>query len=399
VTLAAASDLVFDPYDWDTRVDPYPLYRRMRDEAPVSYNERLDYYAITRFDDYERMLLDKNTFISVRGTTLDMIQAGTPMPPGLFITEDPPRHTRHRAIVSRLFTPKHVTSLEEPARRFCRKVLDDLAGATTFDFMGDLASLVPMQVIGMLLGIPEADQQALRLKFEETMQGAYADAKGLEASMAPAMAVFGDYLEWREKNPSDDLMTELLTLEFTDEEGTTRRLTRQELCTYLLLIASAGGDTTSRLLGWAGQLLGDHPDARRAVVADPALLPNAIEEAMRYEPPSYQVARYVTRDVEFHGQVVPEGSALVALPGAANRDDRAFPDADTFDIHRRFGHHLSFGYGAHFCLGASLARLEARIVLEEVLQRYPDWEVDHDNARLTPGYLTRGYGTLPVVVG
>lgn len=395
----AAGDLVFDPYDWETRVNPYPVYARLRDEAPLYYNAEIDFYAISRYEDFRRMLLDVQTFISGRGTTLDAIQANGPIPPALFIAEDPPRHTRHRRIVSRLFTPKHVSGLEPAMRRFCADVLDRMAGASGFDFMADLASEVPMRVVGMLLGIPKDDQRTLRQKFETSMQSAFTEGREPFSAMGPGLAVFGDYVDWREKHPSDDLMTEMITLEFEDETGVTRRLTRDELLTYLLLIASAGGDTTSRLLGWVGQLLGDHPDARKALVNDPSLIPNAVEEALRYEPPSYQVSRYTTCDTEFHGEVLPAGSALVALPGAAHRDERAFRDPDSFDIHRPIGSHLSFGHGTHFCLGASLARLEARVVLEELLQRFPDWEVDHDNARLTPGYITRGYQTLPIVIG
>jgi cytochrome P450 len=193
-------------------------------------------------------------------------------------------------------------------------------------------------------------------------------------------------------------MTQLLNIEFEDESGTTRRLRREEILTFLNLIASAGTDTTSRLLGWTGKLLADNPDQRRALGDQPGLIPNAIEEILRIEPPPYHFGRYVTADVEFHGQTVPAGSIMVVLPGAANHDDRRFEDPDRFDIHRQMSRILSFGFGAHLCLGANLARLEGRIVLEEVLKRFADWTVDLQHAVLTEGIDTRGWESLPVGV-
>lgn len=191
-------------------------------------------------------------------------------------------------------------------------------------------------------------------------------------------------------------MTQLLTAEFEDETGTTRRLTRQEVLTYVNVVAGAGNETTTRLIGWAGKVLADHPDQRRELVADPSLIPDAIEEILRFEPPAPHVGRYVARDVEHYGRTVPEGSGVLMLVGAANRDDRRYPDGERFDIHRRAGQHLAFGYGAHYCLGAALARLEGRVALEEVLKRFPEWHVDEGNARLASTSTVRGWETLPV---
>jgi cytochrome P450 len=194
-------------------------------------------------------------------------------------------------------------------------------------------------------------------------------------------------------------MTLLLTSEFEDEDGTRRTLTRQEVLTYTQVIAGAGNETTGRLIGWLGKVLSDHPDQRRALVADRSLIPNAIEETLRFEPTGLHVARYVTRDVEYHGTTVPEGSAMLLLLGAANRDERRYEQPDRFDLHRDLGQHLTFGYGLHFCLGAALARLEGRVALDEVLNRFPDWEVDLDAARRAPTSTVRGWESLPAVVG
>ena len=210
-------------------------------------------------------------------------------------------------------------------------------------------------------------------------------------------AIFADYIDWRAEHPSDDLMTELLNAEFVDETGSTRRLTREEILTYVTVIAGAGNETTTRLIGWAGKVLAEHPDQRRALADDLALVPNAIEELLRFEPPAPHVARYVARDVQHYDRIVPEGSVMLFLVGSANRDDRRYGNGDIFDIHRDVGQHLTFGFGTHFCLGAALARLEGRVALEEVLKRFPEWDVDLSAAKLSPTSTVRGWETLPVV--
>ena len=212
-------------------------------------------------------------------------------------------------------------------------------------------------------------------------------------------SLFAEYLDWRKEHPSDDLMTDLLNAEFEDDTGVRRTLTRDEVLTYVNLLAGAGNETTTRLIGWTGKLLAEHPDQRREIVEDRSLIPNAIEEILRYEAPSPVQARYVAADVEHYGEKVPEGSIMVVLNGSANRDDRRFPEGDRFDIHRHIGHHLSFGYGIHFCLGAALARLEGRVALDEVLRRFPDWEVDWDGAEQAHTSTVRGWEKLPVVTG
>jgi cytochrome P450 len=210
--------------------------------------------------------------------------------------------------------------------------------------------------------------------------------------------MFAEYIDWRADHPSDDIMTELMHAEFEDETGTRRRLTRDELLTYVSVVAGAGNETTTRLIGWTGKVLAEHADQRREIVEDRSLVNDAIEEILRFEPPAPHVGRYVARDVEIHGRTVPEGSALLLLVGAANRDERRFPDGDTFDIHRKVTSHVTFGYGAHFCLGAALARLEGRVALDELLNRFPEWEVDLASAELASTSTVRGWETLPVVI-
>jgi len=390
-------DIYYDPYDFDIDVDPYPVWKRMRDEAPLYYNEKYDFFALSRFDDVEKVSVDWRTYISGKGSVLEMIKSGIEMPPGTILFEDPPSHDVHRSLLSRVFTPRRINDLEPKVREFCARSLDPLVGSGGFDFIADLGAQMPMRTIGMLLGIPEEDQEAIRDQIDEGMRL----KEGAPPEIAQQMAVtsndsFAEYIDWRADHPSDDLMTELLTAEFEDEHGVTRTLTREEILGYVGLLAAAGNETTTRLIGWTGKVLAENPDQRRMIVEDRSLVPNAIEELLRYEAPSPVQARYVTKDVEHHGQTVAEGNAMVILTAAANRDERHFPDPDRFDITRTIDHHLSFGYGIHFCLGAALARLEGRIALDEVIARFPEWEVDWDNAEQAHTSSVRGWEKLPV---
>jgi cytochrome P450 len=395
MTTTTDSDVYYDPYDVEVYADPYPVFRRLREEAPLYYNERYDFYAVSRHADVERGLVDRQTYISGRGGVLELIKANVEIPPGTLIFEDPPLHTARRALLSRVFTPKKMNALEPQIRAFCAGSLDPLVGSGRFDFVADLGAQMPMRVIGMLLGIPEQDQEAVRDHVDESLRTEPGKPQDYSEGFASG-EIFAEYLDWRADHPSDDLMTELLRAEFEDETGTTRRLSRNEVLTYVNVVAGAGNETTTRLIGWSGKVLAQHPDQRRQLVQEPALIPNAIEEILRYEPPALHVGRYVAHDVEHYGKTVPGGSAMLFLVGAANRDDRRHPDGDRFDIRRDVGQHLTFGYGPHFCLGAALARIEGRVALEEVLKRFPEWEVDWGNAKLATTSTVRGWETLPV---
>ena len=401
MTAITTSELYYDPYDVGINADPYPVHRRLRDEAPLYVNERYGFYALSRYEDVERALVERDTFISGRGNVLELIKANTQQPPGTLIFEDPPMHTSHRALLSRVFTPRRMAALEPEIREFTARCLDPLVGAGGFDFVADLGAQVPMRVIGMLLGIPDEDQQTIRDHVDSGLRTEPGKpmrfSEGSKWSPGSRLTeIFADYIDWRERNPSDDVMTALLTAEFEDEHGVTRRLTRDEVLLYVNVVAGAGNETTNRLIGWAGKVLADHPDQRWELAHDPDLVPNAVEELLRFETPGPIIARYVARDVVLHGQTVPEGSAILLLVGAANRDERRFPDGDRFDIHRPTGPHLAFGYGIHYCLGAALARLEGRIVLDEILKRFPTWDVDMDNARMASTSTVRGWESLPV---
>lgn len=397
---ATEPGVYYDPYDFEIDDDPYPVWRRLREEAPLYYNEPHDFFALSRFDDVERASVEWRTYSSARGTVLELIKSGMDIPSGSIIFEDPPAHDLHRGLLSRVFTPRRVGALEPKIREFCARSLDPLVGTGGFDFIRDLGAQMPMRTIGMLLGIPETDQEAIRDRIDDGLRLTEGEMPDFESQYGQGFEegnVFAEYIDWRAKHPSDDLMTQLLEAEYDDLDGQRRRLTRDEVLNFVNLLAGAGNETTTRLIGWTGKVLADHPDQRAQIVADRSLVPQAIEEILRFESPSPVQARCVTHDVEHYGQKVPEGSAMLLLTASANRDDRKFPNGDGFDIHRTIDHHLAFGYGIHFCLGAALARMEGRVALDEVLNRFPTWEVDHDNAVQARTSTVRGWERLPVV--
>ncbi|MEU1982948.1 cytochrome P450 [Nocardia sp. NPDC019395] len=396
MTTTAPTDVYYDPYDVELNADPYPMFKRIREEKPLYYNETHDFYALSRFADVNAALIDKDTFSSARGAIIELIKANIEIPPGVIIFEDPPIHTMHRKLLSRMFTPRKIKALEDKIREFCCQSLDPLVGTGKIDFIADLGAQMPMRTIGMLLGIPEEDQEAVRDFANDQMRTE--EGKPMKASTEGMVSgeLFEKYVDWRTENPSDDIISELLNVEFEDETGTLRHLTRDEILTYINVVSGAGNETTTRLIGWAGKVLAEHPDQRRELAQNPSLIPAAIEELLRFEPPAPHVARYVTRDIEYHGQTVPEGSAMMLLIGAANRDHRQFdPDGDVFDIHRESKPHLAFSVGTHFCMGSALARLEGRVALEEILKRFPEWEPDLTNAKLSPTSTVRGWESMP----
>jgi len=394
------TDVYYDMYDRNIYASPYETFRQLRNEAPLYYNDKYNFYAVSRHDDLARVLTDRETYISGKGMVYNIISQDIEMPPGLFINEDPPQHTMHRAIVSRLFTPRAVARLEVQIRSLCEEIVDGLVGRAQFDFMRDFSLQLPVQVIGMLVGVPKKDQADLLAVFQKNLHAGSADPEQqLMNGILESAAWFNDYLDWREKHPSDDVMTTLMHYEFEDETGAMRTLRRDEIVTYLTLITSAGSDTTATAISWAGSLLSDHPDQRRELIENPDMIPQAFEEVLRCEPPSYHFCRWTTKDVEFHGKTIPAESILVVLPPAANRDERKWEDPDRFDIHRDPAQIFTFSFGPHFCLGANLAKIEGRIALETILPRIPEWTVDHEDAVLTKGIDTRGWERLPVTVG
>jgi cytochrome P450 len=392
------SDIYWDPFDVEIDVDPYGIWREMRDREPLYRNDRFDFWALSRFADVEAAHRDPATYSSAHGTVLELMSP-EPLPTAQIIFLDPPEHTRLRALVSRAFSPRRVTDLEGTIRRICRELFDDVDGRD-FDYLQDFAALLPSRVISSLFGVPDSDRERVRHLFDQIFHIEPDVGMVNDVSLTAQIALheyFREQIDARRDSPRDDMLTDLALAEIT-EDGTTRTLETGEAADFALLVVGAGTETVARLLGWAAVLLDRHPDQRAVLAADPGLVPNAVEELLRYEAPSPVQGRWTTRDVEHHGITVPEGSKVLLLTGSAGRDERAYPDAERFDITRRFDHHVSFGFGIHFCLGAALARLESRVALEETLARYPEWSVDHEHAVRLHSSTVRGYTSVPISV-
>ena len=276
------SDLYYDPYDVAIDADPYPTYRRLRDESPLYYNADLDFWGLSRYADVEAALKDTTRLSSAKGDILEVVKADPVMPPGVFINEDPPLHTMHRALVSRMFTPRRMREVEDEVRAFCAACLDPLAGSDRFDFVLDLGAEMPMRAIGLLVGIPDADLPRVRDKTQSNLRNEPGKPLPVDKDHYFDGNRYAEYVDWRQQNPSDDLITELLNVEFEDLSGDLRRLTKDEILTFLAVIAGAGVETTGRLFGWMGKVLAENPDQRRQVVDDRSLVPSTIEELLRY---------------------------------------------------------------------------------------------------------------------
>jgi cytochrome P450 len=391
----------YDPYDYDIDRDPHPVWKWMRDEAPLYRNDEYGFWALSRFDDVYEASMDPLTFSSAHGTVLESI---TEEPDGwqseLIIFMDPPRHTLMRKLVSRAFTPRRIDQLEADIADLVAHYLDPLRDVETFDYVAQFGALVPPMVIGALLGVPEADRDQVRLWFDDVLhreEGSIEPSgRAVEAGLAMAQYVI-DMVAERRRSPQDDLLTGLIEAEI-EEDGETRRLTDSELCGFVTMLSGAGVETVARLLSWTAVVLAANPDQRKLLVGDPGLIGNAVEELLRFEAPSPIQSRYLTRPVELHGTTLPAGSKVALLTGSAGRDDRVYDDPDRFDVHRSITKHLSFGYGAHFCLGSSLARMEGRIAIEGTLARFPEWEVDEAGLEMVHTSTVRGFHHVPIRV-
>ena len=390
----------YDPFSYELDHDPYPTYRWMRDHAPAYRNDRLDFWAFTRFQDNYDALVDPVTYSSTHGTSLEFMD--TPKPgTGLMIWMDPPRHTGYRKLVSKAFTPARIGELEPMIRRIACEYLDPLVGRPRFDAVKDFTARLPMDVISTMLGIPEADrltvQRRSNLMLHREPGNPLPTREAIEAQVE-LLKYVTELIADRRRHPKQDLMTRLVEVEL-DEDGVRSRLSDDDIRMFFSLLATAGNETVTKLLATAFHELWKHPEQRRILVAEPGVIPNAVEETLRFEPTGHAIARYVTTDTEWYGETVPAGSAMMLLVASANRDDTRWPEPDRFDVHRKISQHLTFGIGTHYCLGAALARLEARVALEEILARFPKWEVDWDDVALSSTSTMRGWETLPISVG
>jgi cytochrome P450 len=387
--------LEFDPYAYAVHEDPYPIYARLRAEAPAYHNDALGFWALSRHADVLGAFRDWSTFSNRNGVSLDLDafhpQAETTMS---FLAMDPPRHDRLRALVSSGFTPRRVQALEPRVRALAEGYLDAFAERGACDFIAEFAGRLPMDVVSELLGVPEADRATLR-RWADLVVHREEGVRGLPPAAAESalrmLAYFTEMLADRRGRARDDLTGALLAAEIDGD-----RLTDHEIIGFLFLMIVAGNETTTKLLGNALYWLWRHPEERARLRRDPSLIPSWVEETLRYDNSTQALARVLTRDVRLHGARLAAGERVVLLIGSANRDPEAFPDPDRFDLLRDTRASLAFGQGTHFCLGASLARLEARVALEELWRRIPEYEIDAAGIVRVHSVNVRGFAALPL---
>jgi cytochrome P450 len=392
--------VIYDPYSRQMQEDPYPTYRYFRDEEPCTHNPKMDFYALFRFEDVWEATLDWKTYSSSLGPILEN-KGEIPGEVMSIIGMDPPRHVRVRNLVSKGFTPRKIADLEGEVRRIARRYLDAVSGERSFDFQAALSNLLPMDVISVLVGIPEEDRATYRGWVDKGLERDPETGQpppGAAEGMWSASGYVGRLLAERRERPRDDLVSLLAHSEYEDVDGAAKRLADHEVIAFIGLLAAAGAETTTKLLGNCMVYLARHPDQRRRLWEDPRLLPQAIEEVLRYDAPSQFQGRVALRDAEVHGVKIPRGARVALATGAACRDEREFPDPDRFDIERRPARQIYFGHGNHVCIGKSLARLEARVVLEEVRARFPDYEVDESGTTRTYQAHVRGFAKVPIRV-
>ncbi len=380
----------YDPFDYGTQENPYPIYRQLRDEAPAYYNEQRDFWALSRYDDVRAALIDHETYCSRHGFLLEDIGA-FPLP--MVLAMDPPDHTRVRGTINRAMTPRRVAALAAPVQRMASALLDRVTPAGRADIVADFAAILPMNVISELLCVPEADRDRLRgwademVHREDGVQGL--PQRGIEAG-TQIVGYFDAMLRERAGTPGDDLLTLLLDAERHGE------ITHMELLGFCFLLIIAGNETTTKLIGNMTYQLGQHPEQHRRLRDDPTLIPNAVEEVLRYESSTHMMARTLTRDVTLHGRTMPHGKKVALILASANRDERQWPQPERFDVGRDTSGTLAFGLGVHHCLGASLARLEGTIALQEIMARIPDFTVDPAGLERVHSANVRGFSHLPI---
>ena len=387
--------VVYDPYDWKIHEDPYPTYRALRDEAPAYYNEELDFWALSRHADVLEAFRDPVSYSNRYGVSLEQDQVDDASAVMSFLAMDPPQHGRLRQLVSRGFTPRRVAALEPRIREIATHTIDSFIEAGQCDFIGEFAGKLPMDVISEMLGIPEEDRDGLRAWADLVLHREPGVAEVPEAGMQAAanlLGYFSEHLARRHARPGNDDLTDALIAAEVDGD----RLADRDIIAFLFLMVIAGNETTTKLLGNALYWISKNPDERAKVGADPSLIAGWAEETLRFDPSSQLIARTTTRSVELHGRKLPERARVALLIGSANRDERVFDRPDVYDIRRNSSHSLAFGQGTHFCLGASLARLEARVALEEIQRRLPAFELCFDALARVHSSSVRGFSRMPI---
>jgi cytochrome P450 len=395
MTVVETAPLAYNPFSWDVQHNPYPTYQRLRDEAPVYHNPDLGFWALSRYDDVLAAHLDHATFISSKGVTLEGAELGSP----LLILKDSPEHEWHRRVVSRVFTPRSVGGLEPFIRSVAIELLDELAGTGGFDVVEDFSIQLPLRVASELFQIPHSLRESVHLLSDRLVArddtGAITDdAATAQVELA---ALMHSLVVERRRHPGDDVISLMIRTPVVDGDGREHLLGDDELAVRFLELAFAGHETVARLIPNGVVALTWYPDQRRELVADRSLLPGAVEEMLRWDAPSHYQGRWSTRETEWAGGTIPADVRVLLVTGAANHDPRTYANAGLFDIHRENNRTLAFGFGIHLCLGASLARLETRVAFDELLTRFPEWELDEPRIERLRSGNVRGLAHLPII--
>ncbi len=395
-----SSAVYYDPFDYAIDQNPYPVWERMREEAPLYWNEKYGFWAVSRFADVWSAYHNTETFSSTHGVSLDMMTDTATDMTYMMIFMDPPEHYNFRRLVSSPFAPKRIAALESMIQAYTNQYLDNLAGSKSFDYVQDFGAWLPPMVIGALVGVPESDRDMYRRWTDESLhidEGQTGPSEKAQKARMEGGAYVWNMVQERRKNLGDDMISDLLQAEI-DQDGEKRKLTDLEVVAFVQLLAGAGSETVARFLGFAGVELGRNPDQRKILIDDPSVIPNAVEELLRFEAPSPVNGRWVMHDTEINGTKIPKDSKILLINGSANRDPREYDEPEKLKVKREIKRHITFGYGPHFCLGASLARLEAKVALAETLKRYPNWEVDEAGLEMVRTTTVRGYAKVPITV-
>ncbi len=396
-----SDEIEFDPFSSTYFDDPYETYRLLRDHKPVYRNDRYGFYALSRWDDVVDASRDWRTYTSTHGVDLASLTKETIPTYDSLITIDPPKHDRMRALVSRVFTPRAIGGLEPMIRDVIGGLFDAVADRDQFDLVQDVSGPFPIEVISRMLGVPEGERQQVRHWLDVILTREEGEVDyGTEAQevMVEIGTYFFELARRKRANPEDDMLSRLTQVEVEDDDGNLTCLNDVEIAGFGTLIGGAGAETVTKLVGNAGVLFDTNPDQWRLVLDDPATVPGAVEEILRYHPPSQYQGRFSVQDAHLHGEVLPAGWPVILLTGAAVRDERQFDDPDRFDILRPPALSIGFGYGIHSCLGAALARMESRIAIEELAARHPTFEVDHGGLRRVHMANVAGYSHVPISV-
>jgi cytochrome P450 len=398
-----ATQLVFDPFSEEFFTDPYPTYRRMREEAPVYYSEEYDFYALTRHEDVAAAFKDYETYSSARGIELSMIKkGGVPPESKSMIFMDPPEHRRMRSLVNKVFTPRAITALKDTVTELIEYHLAQV-DTRQFDVVADFSALFPVEVISTVLGVPAEHRQQIRHWVDTSLHREPGQIEMDETNWEAVHqtgAFYYNLIQERRKQPQDDMISGLIAAQVERDSGGTTQLDDIEITGFATLLGGAGAETVTKLVGNAIVQFARNPDQWQRLLDDRSKVPAAVEEVLRFEAPTQYNVRYSLKDAHLRGVTIPAGNPVFLLGGSANRDSDAFTDADKFDIDRdrTEAQNLGFGYGVHSCLGAALARLESAVALEKLLDLMPRYEVIWDGCKRVSMTNVAGWSNVPVRV-